>query len=106
MREFKAQVGFLTIAQNNQDTDYLNLAYIQAQNIKETQPGSQYAVLVDAETMALVTDEHRSVFDYVIEFKLNQANTESWKQSNEWQVFHLTPFKETIKVASSSPSSA
>lgn len=100
MREFKAQVGFLTIAQNNSITDYLNLAYIQAQNIKATQPNSQYAVLVDADTLVLVTDEHRRVFDYVIEMTRNDAASEEWKQSNEWQVFYLTPFKETIKLES------
>ena len=100
MREFKAQVGFLTIAQNNQNTDYLNLAYIQAQNIKATQPNSQYAVLVDEQTMSQVTDEHRAVFDYIIQFNLDQAANEQWKQSNEWQVFYLTPFKETIKLES------
>jgi hypothetical protein len=28
------------------------------------------------------------------------AENESWKLSNEWQVFNLTPFKETIKLES------
>lgn len=100
MREFKSQVGFLTIAQNNQQTDYLNLAYIQAQNIKATQPNSQYAVIVDAPTLAVVTDEHKAVFDYIIELPTDYATDEQWKMSNEWQVFYLTPFKETIKLES------
>ena len=30
------------------------------------------------------------------------AKDEEWKLSNEWQVFYLTPFKETIKQARAS----
>jgi hypothetical protein len=100
MREFKAQLGFLTIAQNTAEVDYLRLAYVQAQNIKATQPNSNYAVIVDSDTAKLVTDEHRSVIDYVIELPIDHAKDELWKMSNEWQVFSLTPFKETIKLES------
>ena len=50
MSQFKAQRGFLTIAQNSNDTDYLTLAYLQAMSIKLTMPQSLYAVLVDEYT--------------------------------------------------------
>lgn len=100
MREFSDQFGYLTIAQNTGDTDYLTLAYQQAVNIKTTQNGAKFAVLVDSETLDLVTKEHREVFDHVILIKNNQAKDESWKMRNEWQVFYLTPFKETIKLES------
>jgi hypothetical protein len=72
MREFKSQFGFLTFAQNS-DVDYLNLAYIQAQNIKATQKQNQYAVVVDANTAKLVTDQHLQVFDHVIELSVDMA---------------------------------
>jgi len=94
-----AQQGFLTIAQNT-DVDYLQLAYLQAMSIKLTMPGSQYAVVVDEATLATVTEKHRRVFDYVIPLVDNHAADEEWKLSNEWQVFELTPFKETIKLES------
>lgn len=99
MREFKEQFGWVTIAQNT-DVDYLHLAYLQAQNIKATQRLNSYAVIVDEATAQLVTDEHRRVFDYVITLPTDHALEEMWKQSNEWQVFWLTPFKETIKLES------
>lgn len=99
MRQFKEQFGFLTIAQNT-DVDYLHLAYLQAQNIKATQQLSSYAVIVDSQTAELVTDSHRKVFDYVITLSEDMALNETWKQANEWQVFGLTPFKETIKLES------
>ena len=99
MREFKDQFGFLTIAQNT-DIDYVKLAYIQATNLKAINPKFKYAVLVDADTAEQITDEHRMVFDYVITLPVDHAKDEQWKQSNEWQVFALTPFKETIKLES------
>jgi len=100
VREFKSQVGFLTIAQNNSTTDYLELACRQAANIKQTQTLNQYAVIVDSATAELITDRHREVFDHIIVLPKDYAVTDSWKLANEWQVFNLTPFKETIKLES------
>jgi hypothetical protein len=94
-----AQQGFLTFAQNT-DVDYLRLAYVQALSIKLTMPDAKYAVIVDEETLAEVTDKHRNVFDYVIPLPVDYARDEAWKLANEWQAFDLTPFKETIKVES------
>jgi len=72
MREFKSQFGFLTIAQNTK-VDYLSLAYHQAKNIKATQASNSYAVIVDTDTLAQVTDEHREIFDYEIELPMDLA---------------------------------
>jgi len=99
MDRFKQQQGFLTIAQNT-TVDYLNLAYHQAKSIKQTQKINNYAVLVDQKTFEQVTDLHRTVFDYVILIENDQAENDLWKLRNEWQVFNLTPFKETIKLES------
>jgi protein-tyrosine-phosphatase len=92
-----AQQGFLTIAQNT-DIDYLRLAYVQAMSVKGVMPGSKYAVLVDEATAKQVTNQHRKVFDYVITLPEDHAKLDQWKLANEWQVFNLTPFKETIKL--------
>ena len=93
-----AQQGFLTIAQNTDEVDYLRLAYVQAMSIKLTMPDSLYAVIVDEATLAEVTDRHRKVFDYVIPLSYDYAQDSNWKLAIEWQVFNLTPFKETIIV--------
>jgi hypothetical protein len=92
--------GFMTIAQNTQDVDYLRLAYLQALSIKLTMPGSLYAVAVDSNTLAAMKDCYHKVFDYIILIEDDHAANEAWKLSNEWQVFNLTPFKETIKLES------
>ena len=80
--------------------DYLRLAYLQALNIKATQKNNLFAVIVDSRTIKEVTDQHRRVFDFVIELDQDHEEHVEWKLQNEWQVFWLTPFKETIKLES------
>lgn len=93
--------GFLTIAQNTKDVDYLRLAYAQALNVKLTQNGARYAVIVDNETNKIITDKQKEVFDYVIVLPYDETPKDSnWKLANEYQVFALSPFKETIKLES------
>jgi hypothetical protein len=94
LSQHKEQQGFVTIAINSEDTDYLQLAYLQAMNIKSTQLNNKYAVIVDDNTFQLVTEQHRAVFDYVIPMTTTNDNA----FANEPQVFTLTPFKETIKL--------
>lgn len=93
----KEQQGFVTFAVNSEETDYLELAYLQALNIKATQKNNRYAVIVNEATHELVTEQHRQVFDYVIQcrpiFDENAFNYEP-------QVWSLSPFKETIKLES------
>ena len=91
--------GFLTIAQNGK-TDYLRLAYLQALSIKITMPNSQYAVIVDQTTKQSMEQRYLQVFDHVIDLPVDYAEQSDWKLANEWQVFDLSPFKETIKVES------
>lgn len=101
MSQHKEQQGFVTFAQNTAEVDYLELAYLQCLNIKATQKHNSYAVIVDAKTKEKVDERHCNVFDYIIDLPVDHndpANTR--KFANEWQVFRLTPFKETIKLES------
>jgi hypothetical protein len=99
--QHKAQQGYFTFAQNTSDVDYLHLAYLQALNIKATQRHNQFAVAVDAATRAQINEDHLSVFDYIIDITHDFNSPDSnWRLANEWQVFWLTPFKETIKLES------
>jgi len=93
---FKAQQGYFAFAQNTDKVNYLDLAYAQAVSIKNTQKINQYAVAVDAETKKQLTDEHRTTFDYIIDI----CDPNVHAMSNEWQAWHLTPFKETVKLES------
>jgi hypothetical protein len=91
----KEQLGFLTVACNN-DIDYLQLAYVQALNIKKTQKHNKFAVVVDNHTKKFITKKHEQIFDYVIQ----APDHDFGKFGTEAFLFELTPFKETIKIES------
>lgn len=92
----KEQQGFLTVATNSEDVDYLNLAYLQALNIKATQKIKSYAVIVDSETNKKINEDHKKVFDYIIE----APSSNFGPFGIEPKAFWLSPFKETIKLES------
>jgi hypothetical protein len=97
--QHKEQQGFITFAQNTDTVDYLELAYLQALNVKATQKNNRYAVIVDAATREKVNERHCNTFDYIIDLPTdNNSPTSNWRLANEYQVFRLTPFKETIKL--------
>ena len=101
MSQHKEQQGFVTYAQNTETVDYLELAYLQALNVKATQTNNRYAVIVDAATKEQINERHYNVFDYIIDIPHDNNDPASTRKfSNEWQVFRLTPFKETIKLES------
>jgi hypothetical protein len=101
LSQHKEQQGFVTFAQNTEEVDYLELAYLQCLNIKATQKHNSYAVIVDAATKELINDAHRNTFDYIIDLPIDHNDpTNARKFANEWQVFRLTPFKETVKLES------
>jgi hypothetical protein len=92
----KEQIGYLTVACNNERTNYLELAYTQALCVKKTQENNKFALVVDAVTKTSVTDKHLKVFDYIIE----APNHNYGPFGTEAFLFELTPFKETIKLES------
>lgn len=94
MNQHKEQQGFLSIAANTADTDYLRLAYLQALSIKETQKINKYAVIVDPATLLQIQDCHREVFDYIIEAPASTTGPYGLEPLAFW----LSPFKETVKV--------
>ena len=97
--QFKEQQGFVTFAVNSNTVDYLELAYLQCLNVKATQKSNSYAVIVNDETNKLITDRHRSVFDYVIVMhELDRIFGIPF--AYESLVNRYTPFKETIKIES------
>ena len=84
MSQHKEQQGFVTFAQNTAEVDYLELAYLQALNIKATQKNNRYAVIVDATTKEKVNDKHCNTFDYIIDIP-NDYNDSTSLKSIEYQ---------------------
>lgn len=96
MMQHKEQLGYVTIACNTNQVNYLDLAYIQALNIKKTQKNNKFAVLVNKETHSIVDIKHRNTFDYIIEIPEHNYGP----YGAEAFLFNYTPFKETIKLES------
>lgn len=90
--------GFLTIAQNNNDTNFIKLAYALALSLKSSQ--SKYNKLSIAVTNKTeVPENYKWAFDNIIEIPWGDAAINSkWKLENEWKLYHITPYDETIKL--------
>lgn len=97
-REFIGQVGYLTLASNTNETDYFRLAYMQAQSIKKYMPTALTAVIVDEGTSRSLGSNDKTYFDKVI--TVEDTRSEFGPFANEIQAFHVSPFKETIKMES------
>lgn len=86
--------GWLTFAQNSETTNYVNLAYLLALSVKTTCKHNRFAIAVDPESEAAITDQQRSVFDHIIVVPHAEPfHNEAWAMA-------VTPFKETFKVES------
>jgi len=92
--------GVICMAQNNESTDYIRLAYLQRLSLKLTNPDLPYALVTDQSSADKLTDKQRVVFDYIIVLPIDWAKDQEWKQRNDWQLFALSPFTQTIKVES------
>lgn len=85
--------GFLITAIQNDTTDYLACARALAKSFRYWHPESKICLLTNYE----YTDDN-GLFDYVKEFRyaINKDNP----FANDWQIFHCSPFHETIKLES------
>jgi len=97
MRKFKDELGYVTFAQNG-EVNYLRLAYIQALSLKTFMPDAKYAVIIDKETKKDFLPKYADAIDYCITMDVDYAKDQEWKFNNEWQLYALTPFRETIKL--------
>jgi hypothetical protein len=95
--DFKRDRGFLTFAQNGK-TDYVRLAYALALSLRATQTEVPHlSVVVTPGTK--VPERYLKVFDEVIDVPwIDEASSSQWKLENEWKAYHVTPYRETIKL--------
>ena len=63
--------GYIAIAQNNEEYDYLKMAYAMALSLKATQKENQFCVCVDENTKLAMKDKYKEVFDYVVDIPWN-----------------------------------
>jgi hypothetical protein len=84
--------GFVILAQNTVDCDYVKCAEVLAASIRKAMPNSN---------ITLVTDnvDHSKYFDYVVALPYGDLEPNSeWKLSNDWQIYEASPYEFTIKL--------
>lgn len=87
--------GYLILAQNTKQDDYLRLAYALALSIKNTQSTESHVAL--ATTEKNIPSKYLEVFDHIVDVPWSdQALQSKWKIENKWKYYYMTPFDETI----------
>ena len=96
MREFKRKRGYLTIAQQGANGDYLRMAYGLALSLRATQSKIPYlAVGVDSETE--IPKKYADAFDEVVRIPWgDDAKGKTWKIHNKRKSYYMTPYEETV----------
>lgn len=85
--------GIVMLAQNNDVDDYVLQACVNAMSIATTNPGIPVSLITNDE----VPEKYQRFFDQIIEIPWNDsAEEESWKISNRWKIYHVTPYTRTL----------
>lgn len=89
--------GYIVIAQNTDEHDYLRMAYALALSIKTTQRENAICLCVDKKTSDRLEQKCCDVFDYIVDIPWNDdALNSTWKIENKWKYINMSPFDETI----------
>lgn len=85
--------GFVVLAQNTKDINYVEQAYALALSLKKTQKINSISLV----TNDVVLEKYKLVFDKIIPIPFNdQASNSEWKVENRWKLYHASPYDETI----------
>jgi hypothetical protein len=85
--------GFLVLAQNTEDVDYVRQAYALALSIRNSQTTTNISLVTDDP----VPEEYQPVFDNIIPIPFgNTETTTPYRAENRWKLYHATPYEETI----------
>lgn len=84
--------GFVIIAQNTENVDYIKCATVLAKNIKRLMPDEKVSLITGKKFKS-------KVFDQVIEFPYGDLDKDGkWKLINDWQIYEASPYEYTIKL--------
>lgn len=93
MQKIHAERGYLIIAQNSNDTDYLQCARVLAHSIRHVEPQANICLMTDQ------VQDTDPVFSDVVEFPFgDHSGSDAWKLHNDWQCFYGSPYRQTIKL--------
>lgn len=84
--------GFVVLAQNTTEVNYVKCAEILAKSIKKVMPDSNISLITDS----VKNNKH---FDKTISLPYGDlAKDSKWKLINDWQVYEASPYEYTIKL--------
>jgi len=84
--------GYLIMAQNTDTTDYMVCARALAKSLRWWMPDCKICLVSDHQ-------ETDPVFDVVKPFPYgDQDPSGDWRLINDWQAFHASPFRQTMKL--------
>ncbi len=89
--------GFLTIAQNTENIDYIRMAYALALSIKNSQEKyNSFCLATDIDEKD-IPSKYKSVFDHIVPIPWkDHAINSVWKIENKWKYYYMTPYDETV----------
>lgn len=89
--------GYLVLAQNTPNDDYVRLAYGLALSIKNTQLAENKICLATNTPINQIPPKYREIFDIIVPIPwIDHARLSKWKIENKWKYYFMTPFDETI----------
>jgi hypothetical protein len=84
--------GFVIIAQNTENVDYIGCAEVLAKSIYKQMPDAKVSLITSLKFK-------NKLFDKVIPLPYGDLDpTGSWKLINDWQVYEASPYEYTIKL--------
>ena len=93
--------GFVIVAQNNSDTDYLLCAEVLARSIKRVMPDESVTLLTDMKSMELSTaraDKHGTPYDVTYAVPFKEFTNDTFRIATDCQVYEFSPYEQTIKL--------
>jgi len=89
--------GYLILAQNTKDADYVKLAYALALSIKNTQSSVSSVCLATDIPLKSLDKKIKDTFDEIVPIPwIDHAKNSRWKIENKWKYYYMTPFEETV----------
>jgi hypothetical protein len=84
--------GFVVVANNTKDVDYVFIAEALAKSVKNVMPDA---------SITLITDDvdNSNYFDKVVALPYGDLDKDGdWRLINDWQVYEASPYEYTIKL--------
>jgi len=88
--------GYIILAQNGGENDYVSMAAACGFSIKLTQTKVKNVTLI-TDIVDAVPHHYKDAFDNILPIKwFDDAYESIWKIENRWKLYHLTPYEETV----------